>query len=366
MNAVATCPVRAILPLDVLDRGGIPHRINVRVEGGIPVVGEEPPIVARVRLAGTAIMAGGGWPRGPERQVEYAGLHGRTYISVSLPYELEPGGQYPAQGLTLMGREADITGVLAFGGPYHAATGRRDWTTTGESSVSWERSLADRYDLTWAEPVVASFRKGAAENLLFAGGRLYKFTPLPRWWANASGNEIVLEDRPKNTYSRNADVFDLDRLADARRYMTLVPRVRREPVRVGGAIEDVSQPYLACGRDDLCARIAPWIANRFARYLADLPGDLVRHAHDAANYTTGGLIDRERLLPALCELLERSSALPPTRRGEFPEEAVRDLLIRLHRIEGVPRYREQPQVPGCDSKAFEPGGSSSAQQRGPA
>ncbi|ACS43173.1 hypothetical protein [Methylorubrum extorquens] len=136
MNAVATCPVRAILPLDVLDRGGMPHRINVRVEGSIPVVGEDLPIVARVRLAGTAIMAGGGWPRGPERPVEYAGLHGRTYTSVQLPYELEPGGQYPAQGLTLVGREADITGVLAFGSPYHDRPGDAAWPMGRTSTAS--------------------------------------------------------------------------------------------------------------------------------------------------------------------------------------------------------------------------------------
>ena len=366
MSVVATCPVRTVLPVDVVERGGMARRINVRVEGAIPVVGDEMPIVARVRLAGSLRMVGGEWPRDPDRPVEYAGRGGRTYTRVLLPYELDPGDLHPRNGIALLGKEAAITGMLPVDSPYHAATGRREPEPGGQPAVSWSPDLAERYDLTWAAPVVASFRQGAASNLLFAGGRLHKAAPLPRWWANASGNEIALEDRTSTTVARNADVFDLDRLGDARRYMGLVASGRGEPVRMLGCVEHVDPEYLAAARNDLCATIAPWIANRFARCLADLPGDLVRHAHDAANYATSGLVDRENLLPALCELLRRSDTLPPTRRGEFPEEAVRGLLIRLHRIEGVPRYREQPQIPGCDSKAFEPQVPSSAQQHGPA
>lgn len=341
MTVVATCPVRTVLPLDVVERGGMARRINVRVEGDIPVVRDGLPVVARVRLAGSLSMRGGEWPRGPDRPVEYAGREGRTYVPVLLPYELEPGGIHPRDGLALLGKEAAITGMVPFDSPYHPATGRREPDPAGQPAVSWGPELAERYDLTWAAPVVASFRQGAAGNLLFAGGRLYKAAPLPRWWANASGNEIALEDRLGTTVARNADVFDVDRLEDARRYMGLVPLGRREPFRVSGGVDHVDPEYLAGARNDLCATIAPWIANRFARYLADLPGDLVRHAHDAANYAAGGHVDREPLLPALCELLRRSGELPPTRRGEFPEDAVQALLVRLHGIEGVPLYRER-------------------------
>ena len=343
MSVIATCPVRAVLPLDVVERGGMARRISVRVEGAIPVVRDDLPVVASVRLAGSLTMCGGEWPRGPELPVDYAGREGRTYAKVLLPYGLEPDDLHPRDGISLLGKEVAITGMMSVDSPYHAATGRREAEPDGQPALAWTTDLAERYDLTWAAPVVASFRRGAADNLLFAGGRLYKSAPLPRWWANASGNEISLEDRRMTTADRDADIFDVDRLEDARRYMALVTRGRQGPFRVVGGVDRVDTAYLDGARNDLCATIAPWIANRYARYLADLPGDLVRHAHDAANYVTDGLVDRGSLLPALCELLRRSGTLPPTRRGEFPESAVQALLVRLHGVEGVPGYGEWPQ-----------------------
>ena len=71
------------------------------------------------------------------------------------------------------------------------------------------------------------------------------------------------------TADRDADIFDVDRLEDARRYMALVTRGHQGPFRVVGGVDRVDTAYLDGARNDLCATIAPWIANRYARYLAD-------------------------------------------------------------------------------------------------
>lgn len=343
METAETHPVIGVLDVDVLDRHGTGRRIKVRVEGAAPVIDAVPPVIARVRLAGELTMHARPWPRrGLGREVEYRGFQGRAYEPLSLPVVMRPGQTRPADPIHLIGDQIKLLGLRDIGGLAHASTGRtplRDETARAEA---WGDDLAARYDLTWAEPVVSAYLTAVRRSVLVAGGTLLKASPLPRWWANVHANQISLEVRAWNVnHLRNADMFGLNGLDAAKRYLAAWANGGGDP-EVMGEIDTVDPAYLET--DDLpslCRVLAPWVANRWARHLADLPAALVRQCHDAANYSDAAFStheDRVQLLSALAEMMVLSEPLPEVRRGEWPERAVEALLVRLHGAEGIPRY----------------------------
>lgn len=342
-DAVETHPVVGVLEVDVLDRYGAGRRIQVRVEGAAPVVDVVPPVIARVRLAGELTMFARPWPRPhPGREVEYRGFQGRAYEPLGLPVTIRPGQNRPADPIFLIGDEKAFLGVRKVAGLTHAATGRNALQDHTARAEDWSGDLSERYDLTWAEPVVSAYLAAVRRTVLLAGGMLLKAAPLPRWWANVHGNQIALESRSWNTnHLRNADIFGMSGLAAARRYLA-ARRPGEGAPEVMGEIAFVDPAYQeADDLPSLCRVLAPWVADRWARHLADLPADLVRHCHDAANYTDDAYrehADRVRLLSALAEMMVLSRPLPDVRRGEWPEAAVEALLVRLHEAEGIPRY----------------------------
>ena len=352
-RAPTTHPVVAVIPVDVVDRGGMGRRINVRVEGAAPVVEAAAPIVARIRHAGALTTRAWPWRReDAERTVDYRGFQGRTYETCQLPFVVRPGMLRPDEPLQLIGGERDMLRLRGVSRYSHAATGRIVLgPPPGSVPEVWNDALADRYDLTWAGPVVSEFRTAVGNTLLVAGGVLLKAVPLPRWWANVHGNEIALEPRLWETnHLRNADVFGPGRLDSARRYIAAKGGGEGDPA-VRGGVEFLDPAYVEA--DDLpalCRVLAPWVANRWARHLADLPADLVRRCHDAANYSGeafGLHEDRVQLLSALAEMMALSAPLPEVRRGEWPAQAIDAHLVRLHAVEGIPRYgaEERPPAP---------------------
>jgi hypothetical protein len=342
-DAVAIHPVVGILTVDVLDRHGFGRRIRVRVEGAAPMVDAVPPVIARVRLAGDLTMHAHPWPRPrPGREVEYRGFRGRTYEPLPAPVVSAPGQAQPDAALLLMDAAADLLGLRTRTGYAHATTGRTVVVDDAAAPEPWEEGLAARYDLTLAEPVVAAYLEAVRTTVLVAGGVPLKASPLPRWHANVHAHQIALETRPWATnHLRNADVFGMNGLDAAKRFVAAMGTGADVP-EVMGEIGFVDPAYLAA--DDLpslCRVLAPWVANRWARHLADLPASLVRHCHDAANYSDERFReheDRVRLLSALAEMMVLSKPLPDVRRGEWPEQAVQALLVRLHEAEGIPRY----------------------------
>lgn len=343
----------ADIVVDVVDRRGTDRRIVVRVGAAAPAVATPLPVVARFLLAGPLLMVGGAYPRAPSEPAEYLGLEGRTYRALRPRSTLANAARATTDPIVLSADEIRILGVRDISRLDHAATGRpfNLWRPSGVES--WGPDLAERYDLTWAAPVVADLEAAVARRLLVAGGELLEAAPLPVWWSNQAANEISLDPvRFGVNYLRNADRFSWSGLDAALRYLGAV-NVRQAEPRILGGVEFVDPAY---GHTDdlrtLCSVIAPWIAHRWARHLADLPADLVRHCHDAANWSEEAFrddADLMRIASALAELLARSGPLPDVRRGEWPEQAVHALLVRLHAVEGVPHY-------GCTERPAERAG----------
>lgn len=342
-EAVESHPVVGYLDVDVVDRRGTARRIKVMVEGAAPVVDAVPPVVARVRLAGELTMFARPWPRPrPGREVEYLGFEGRAYESLPLPVVMRPGRTRPANPIHLIGEDLDFLGLRKISGLAHAFTGRKPFQDKAAPPEAWDDGLAAQYDLTWAEPTVSAYLTAVRTTVLIAGGMLLKASPLPRWHANMHANQISLDARPWNTnHLRNADIFGMNCLDAAERYVA-ARSPGAGPPQVLGDIGFVDPAYLeADDLPSLCRVLAPWVANRWARHLADLPASLVRHCHDAANYNDeafGEHEDRVRMLSALAEMMALSGPLPEVRRGEWPEQSVTALLVRLHEAEGIPRY----------------------------
>lgn len=338
--------VVADLLVDVVDRGGTGRRISVRVEASTPTFVEPLPVVARFRLAGELTMVGGDYPRAPGKVAEYLGHAGRFYLPAR-PW-MEPGslGHGSADPFELCIDELRMLGVHHTSRDRHAATGLSIPSDPVGPPEPWTPKLAERYDLAWAEPVVERFRAAVGDKLLVAGGDFMKAAAPPIWWANPDAHHISLEEpRFPSTYLRNADRFAWSSLDSARRYLAALGFRQEEPAILGG-VDFVDPIY---DREDdlrsLCSVIAPWIANRWARHLADLPADLVRHCHDAANWSDDAFPERAdviRLASALTELLTRSGPLPDVRRGEWPQHAVDALRVRLHAVEGVQPYGATP------------------------
>lgn len=332
----------ADIVVDVVDRRGTDRRIVVRVGAAAPAVATPLPVVARFRLAGRLLMVGGAYPRAPGETAEYHGLEGRTYRALRPRSTSTPAAGTATDPIVLSADEIRMLGVRDISRLDHAATGRPFDLWRPTEVEPWCRELADRYDLTWAGPVVAGFEAAVAERLLVAGGEVLEAAPLPMWWSNRDANEISLDPvRFAANYLRNADRFSWAGLESARRYLGAV-NVRQGEPEILGAVEFVDPAY---GHTDdlraLCSVIAPWIAHRWSRHLADLPADLVRHCHDAANWSEEAFRDEAdlmRMASALAELLARSGPLPDVRRGEWPQQAVDALLVRLHAVEGVPQY----------------------------
>ncbi|MDE4914771.1 hypothetical protein [Methylobacterium sp. 092160098-2] len=342
--------VFADIVVDVFDRRGTDRRIVVRVGASAPAVADPLPVVARFRLAGQLLMVGGDFPRAPGETAEYLGLEGRTYRALRprSPSPSATAGRDGAEPIVLSADEIRMLGVRDISRLDHAATGRPFNLWRPNEVEPWCRELADRYDLTWATPVVAGFEAAVAGRLLVAGGDLLEVAPFPMWWSNQDTNEISLDAvRFAVNYLRNADRFSWSGLDAARRYLGALNFRRGEPQILGG-VEFMDPAY---GHTDdlrsLCSVIAPWIAHRWARHLADVPADLVRHCHDAANWTGEAYPERTdlmRLASALAELLAKSGPLPDVRRGEWPQQAVDALLVRLHAVEGVPQYGDAPSL----------------------
>jgi hypothetical protein len=343
--------VVADIPVDVVDRRGTDRRIVVGVGAAVPAVATSLPVVARFRLAGKLLMVGGAYPRAAAETAEYLGIEGRTYRALrprSASTAAARGGTDP---IVLSADEIRMLGVRDISRLDHAATGRpfNLWRPSG--AEPWGPDLAERYDLTWAAPVVAGFQAAVASRLLVAGGELLEAAPFPMWWSNQDANEISLDPvRFRMNHLRNADRFSWSGLDAGRRYLDALNSRREEPGVLGGV--DFVDPAYAHTDDlrSLCSIIAPWIAHRWARHLADLPADLVRHCHDAANWSEEAYPERAdlmRLSSALAELLAKSGPLPDVRRGEWPQQAVDALLVRLHAVEGVPHYgpTERPAEP---------------------
>lgn len=349
-DAVALHPVVGILTVDVLDRYGFGRRIRVRVEGAAPVVDAVPPVIARVRLAGELTMHAHPWPRPyPGREVEYRGFNGRAYEPLPAPIATGAGQARPGAALLLMNAAAELLGLRTRTGYTHVMTGRTVVVDEAAAPEPWDEDLVARYDLTSAEPAVAAYLEAVRSTMLVAGGVPLKVSPLPRWHANVHAGQISLEVRPwVANHLRNADVFGMNGLDAARRYVAATATGAGGP-EVVGEIGFVDPAYIET--DDLpslCRVLAPWVANRWARHLADLPASLVRHCHDAANYSDDRFReheDRVRLLSALAEMMVLSKPLPDVRRGEWPEQAVEALLVRLHEAEGVPRYAADDRPP---------------------
>lgn len=338
----------ADIVVDVVDRRGTDRRIVVRVGAVAPAVATPLPVVARFRLAGRLLMVGGTYPRAPDETAEYHGLEGRTYRALRPRSTTAPAAGATTDPIVLSADEIRMLGVRDISHLDHAATGRpfNLWRPT--EAEPWCRELADRYDLTWAGPVVAGFQAAAATRLLVAAGEVLEAAPLPMWWSNRDANEISLDPvRFAANYLRNADRFSWAGLEAARRYLGAV-NVRQGEPQILGEVEFVHPAY--AHTDDLrslCSVIAPWIAHRWARHLADVPADLVRRCHDAANWTGEAYPERAdlmRLASALAELLAKSGPLPDVRRGEWPQQAVDALLVRLHAVEGVPQYGDTPSL----------------------
>lgn len=349
-DAEATIPVVGMLTVDVLDRHGFGRRIRVRVEGAAPVVDAVPPVIARVRLAGELAMHAHPWPRPhPGREVEYRGFGGRAYEPLSAPVVAAPGHARPGAALLLLDGASELLGLRTRTGYAHVTTGRTVVVDETAAPETWDEGLAARYDLTSAEPAVAAYLEAVRSTVLVAGGVPLKASPLPRWHANVHARQISLEVRPwLANHLRNADVFGMNGLDAARRYAAAMTSAAGEP-EIIGEIGFVDPAYIET--DDLpslCRVLAPWVANRWGRHLADLPAPLVRHCHDAANYSDDRFReheDRVRLLSALAEMMALSKPLPDVRRGEWPDQAVEALLVRLHEAEGIPRYAGDDRPP---------------------
>lgn len=338
-----THPVVGVLDVDVVDRRGTARRIKVRVEGAAPVIDAVPPVIARVRLASEMTMHARPWPRqGPGREVEYRGFEGRSHEPLQLPVAIRPGETRPADPIYLLGDQIKLLGLRDITGLAHASTGRAALVDDTVRAEAWDDDLRARYDLTWAEPTVSAYLAAVRRSVLVAGGLLLKASPLPRWWANVHANQITLETRSWDVnYLRNADMFAMNGLDAAQRYVAAWGTGGADP-EIIGEIQFVDPACLDVdGLPALCRVLAPWVANRWARHLADLPAALVRHCHDAANYSDAAFPeheDRVRLLSALAEMMVLSKPLPEVRRGEWPEQALEALLVRLHDAEGIPRY----------------------------
>jgi hypothetical protein len=338
-----THAVVGVLDVDVVDRRGSARRIKVAVEAAAPVIDALPPVIAHVRLAGELTMHARPWPRAVEgREVEFRCLGGRTYEALPLSGSMGSGPFGSTERIHLDGKGLTLLGRRAIRGEVHAATGRAAIQDEQADPEIWDERLAERYDLTWAEPTASAFQAAVRGSVVVAAGSPLRESPMPRWWANHHANQISLEVRTWHVnYLRNADMFGLNGLEAAKRYLA-ARNHGAGPPEIQGEVGFVDPAHL--GADDLpelCRILAPWVADRWARHLADLPASLVRHCHDAANYSDAAFPaheDRIRLLSALAEMMRLSEPLPDVRRGEWPEQAVEALLVRLHGAEGVPRY----------------------------
>jgi hypothetical protein len=346
-GAASAHPFVGVFPVDVVDRGGTGRRIAVRVDAAAPCIPDPLTIVARFRLAGELRMVGGDFPRAAENKVaEFLGHAGCIYRPAR-PW-MAPGslGHGSAEPFELCEDELRMLAVRPVSRENHAATGLPVSGHLVGPPEPWSSKLAERYDLRWAVPVVEGFKAAVSKRLLVAGGTFLKADHMPVWWANPATNQISLDEwRANPTYLRDADHFAWSSLDSARRYLAALGFHQGEPEILGGI--DFVDPSYGHGDDlrSLCSVVAPWVARRWARHLADLPADLVRHCHDAANWSDEAFPEKAdviRLASALTELLARSGPLPDVRRGEWPQQAVDALRIRLHAVEGVQPYGAKP------------------------